>query len=405
MSLARIALALLGVALLAGAVAAGAPGALDGEPRGSIVAADNTTGYLQPAADGGARRGYVHQDVDVGVAVAGDVAALEARHQRLAFERAVADAGSRSERLAAIREHVTALEEGTAAIQAAGREARRGYLEGSLSTEAFVARLARLDARAAALETLRHTVERRTASLNPQPQAALTDVQNLEAALQTIGGPATRRSRERFGGNRSAGATYVSVTGADGLVVATVADGSLYREALDLTERNPDGPDRFGGSDEPEISVALRRASVLYPWAFEHGSAAQPIRGYGDTAVYRITVQHTQGQLSVYLDGATENVFREIQRKRLSAVPMPTRERAVADGLELRVNATHGSGPLEVSVGRTDSSIPVDAAIAVDGVRVGRTGDDGRLWTVQSAGTTTVSARTADNATVQVSVG
>lgn len=396
-------LLLLAVAILAG-VAVATPVAVDGQPPAAVVTNDNSTATLQPAQGAASRQTYLRPEVDVGVAVSGDLAALEARHESIAFARRLAEDDTRTARLETVRDRLGRIRDRFAAVRTAQLDARTAYLDGSLSGTALARQLAILDARAAALESLRTTVERRTASLNPQPRRTLTNAQNLEARLETLRGPAIQRLRERFVGNASTGAIYVSVAGPEGLVVATLEGTTLHREAVDEGSRDPAGENTFAGSGEPAISVALRRAAEIYPWAFEHGNAAQPLRGYGDTAVYRITVEHSQGRLSTYLDGATGDVFREIQRLRVGAIPPTSRQVTTADGLRLRINTTSDTGPMAVRLSGNGTDIPLDAAVTVDGHAVGRTGQDGRLWTVQPVGQVAVTARTPGNATIGMTV-
>jgi hypothetical protein len=75
------------------------------------------------------------------------------------------------------------------------------------------------------------------------------------------------------------------------------------------------------------------------------------------------------------------------------------------ESLRLRINGSYDTGPMAVRVARNATGIPLDAEVTVDGQVVGRTGDDGRLWTVQPIGETTVSVRTSGNATVETTVG
>jgi hypothetical protein len=398
----------LAVALGAGAVLAAGPAggaAVDGGVQPAIVNGTNSSGYLQPAGASAERRTYVTHGVGVGAAVAADVAALRARHDRLTMRQKLEAAPDRASRLETLQTRLAVLENRTAAIRRAQRRARAAYLDGSASRATLLRRLARLDARAEATERVRNRVEDRLSGSSAGAGETLTETQNLEVALETVGGPATRRVRQRFSGNRSAGVTYVSVLGSHGLVVATVADGRFYRDALDRTARDPTAVSQFSGADEPEISVALRRAARLYPWAFEAGSAAQPLRGYGDTDVYRITAEHPHGSLSAYLDGGTKGVFRELQQRRLEEVPVTETYRATGDGLVLRLNATHETGPLGVTVTRQATGQPVNASLAVDGITIGTTGIDGHRWTVQPRGAATVVARTDDGARVAIDLG
>lgn len=401
----RVALAAIAVCLLTGtALAAGGAAIDDGLQRG-VVAVDNSSGYLQPETNATTDHAYVHADVDVGVAVAGDVAAIRGTHRSLAVEQAVGSAENRTDQVSRLRATLASLENRTAETERALREARLAYLEGDRSRDELARTLAIQGARADAIESVRTTVEDVATSMNPLPGTAVTNAQNLEAALETIGGPATHRLRDRYHGNRSAGATYLSIVGEDGLVVATIADGALHREALEADQRRIGGPDRFANTDEPEISVALRRAAELYPWAFDEGSAAQPLRGYGNTTVYRITAEHVQGTLSTYLDGTTRNPFYEIQRLRAAAVPVSDRVSEAGDGLRMTVNRTHATGPMGVTVVREATGSPVDAVVTIDEATLGRTGDDGHLWTVQPVEAAEVTASTGENTTVAATVG
>jgi hypothetical protein len=400
----RAAVAALAVCLLAGtALVAGGAAIEDGNQLG-VIPVDNSSNYLQPETNATTGHTYVHADVDVGVAVASDVAALRGTHTRLAVEQAMRTE-NRTAQVTRLREALATLENRTAATERALRESRLAYLEGELSADELTRRLVIYGARADAIESIRTTVEELATSMNPLPRNAVTNAQNLEASLETIGGPATDRLRDRYMGNRSAGAASLSIVGEDGLVVATAADGAVYREALEADQRQVGGPDLFAETDEPEISVALRRAAELYPWAFERGSAAQPLRGYGNTTVYRITAEHPQGMLSTYLDGSTRNPFYEIQRLRSTAVPVSDRVTEAGDGLRLTVNRTHATGPMGVTVVREATGSPVDAGVSVDETRIGRTGGDGHLWTVEPVETATVTASTGENTTVSVTVG
>jgi hypothetical protein len=401
----RVALLLVGLAVIAGAALAAGPAVLDAGASAEMVAPDNSSSYLQPLSNETTRRAYIHADVDVGVAVDADLSAIRARHERLVLEQQAGDADNRTKSLRALRSALAMLENRTAAIERGQQSARDAFREGTISSGELARTLAILDARASALDRVRETAETIATSLNPRPESTVTNFQNLEAALETIGGPATRRLGDRYGGNRTAGATYVSVDGSTGLVVATVAGDDLVREARDDRERQLGGPDTFGQTDEPEISVALQRAAELYNWSFEHGSAAQPLRGYGNTTVYRITVEHVRGMLSAYLDGTTGNVFYEVQEQRAGAVPVTARVIETGDGLELTANTTYPTGPMRLTVVRETTGSPVDANVTVDETPLGRTGEDGTLWAVTPIDGRTVTARTGVNTTVSATVG
>jgi hypothetical protein len=71
--------------------------------------------------------------------------------------------------------------------------------------------------------------------------------------------------------------------------------------------------------------------------------------------------------------------------------------------VELRVNHTYGTGPMEVVVTAAVTERPLNATVFVDGYRVGTTGIDGRLWTTGPHPSGVVTVRTAEgNVSVEV---
>lgn len=384
-------------ALLAVAMTTGGAALVDGGDLPEIVASQNTTSYLQPGSDADDRRWLGRQGVEPSVAITASAQALHGRQERTAFDRRYFDAEDADERARLIRQRTRDLEQRVAAVTAAHREARRAHTDGTATASATLRRLARVDAAATKANRLRNLLENRSALATPrQPYQRTLD--NLAVDLSSVRGPVTRQIRQTLSGSIDGRPIYLETVGETGLVAATTDGQRYYREAFDATAREEGGPNRFASGSEIGIGVAYSRAAELYPWIFRNNVAPPPARGFGNTSVYLITVDHSQGSMATYLDGTTETVFREIQQKRLAAVPTESLGVATDDGLRLTVNGSHRSGPVEIRLRRAADRAPVDGEIRVNGRVVGTTGADGRLWTVQPSAGFTVNATRGDDA-------
>ena len=101
--------------------------------------------------------------------------------------------------------------------------------------------------------------------------------------------------------------------------------------------------------------------------------------------------------LVAFVDSGSQQVFKEFQFRPLDQVTPGSSVSATRDGLELTAHRTYPGGPTRLQLNSTADGEPVDAQITVGppGGRssvVGRTGDDGSLWTVAPNGTYQVTA-------------
>jgi hypothetical protein len=180
------------------------------------------------------------------------------------------------------------------------------------------------------------------------------------------------------------------------VVLATVSGSEFnrqyVREAYLPEVRDPGGTDQFRTDRGYDLEAARTRASELYPWTFENAGPTSTGLRTGEPYLYRagvysVTVDHPhgaagQGDLVTYIDGASGEVFREVQLKDLSEVPTAEPRVNRSAGLYVAVNRTHPGGPVAVFVRSNATGSPVDASVAIDGEPIGRTGSDGQLWTV-----------------------
>lgn len=393
-------------ALLAGVALGTVPGDADGEPEPEVVTNSNTSNYLQPPAGDAVREGSAVQGVNVGTAVATDAESIAGHTERARFDRKIEAADNVTQRLRLARWEVDNLTARTDRIRSASQTARRSFRSESLSAQQFFYRTARLDASADRASDYREYLVSRITGLDATSQSTLTQLQILEPDLETLDGPVTDELRARYDGNITDGSTYVRVTGGDGYVMSTVARDRLYREAQVGADWERGGPDRFEESEGiGGLNAADRRVTELYPWAYTHQVGSPRTSGrFRPTTLWKFVLNHNHGELTTYLDGSTEDAFREVQSKPLDRLPQTWVRSSTANDLNVTVTGTSPTGALRVETTQAGTDVGVDSTVHIDGTLVGSTGADGHLWVVQPSGEFTVTATGPDSATVPVTV-
>lgn len=395
--------AALAVAALPGTVPVAADATVDATGTTErVVDVQNTTGYLTVDSQSVENDRYGDGRLDVAGAVSVDVATLHGRYQSSSFRNAFFAADEQSTRVRLLKREADRIDARIRILRQRQRDALQQYNAGTLSTRRFLRELATVDAAAGRLRSDIRRIRSELAATGgfSLPNDLRTRLDNLESELVTLEGPVRDRLADSLAGNATAGVTYV-MTAEDTIVLATATDQRYVREAYVGGDRVAGGVDRFGQTERPRISLAYQRAAELYPWAFDNALAPPSANGFGNTSVYRIEVSHSQGDLTTYLDGSTRNAYREIQHKRLVAVPTTTVTNRTG-GLALRVNRTYATGPMRVGLSRANTTVPVTGTVRVNGQRVGTTSADGSLWTVTPSGfvNVTVTTATGERATV-----
>lgn len=391
--------ALLVVGLLlagAGAGAVTSPGpvanpAVDPpEGTGAVVTLADTSNQATPS--GVNRRTYAQTDLDVAGAVSVGAARIGGRHAALTLDERLQRASTASDRLDVAADTLTGIESRLDRLDDRHRRLLTAYSDEDVSTRTFLRQLGLVRVAAAQERALLDRVSERaerSTSLS-LPVETQTRVARLRGRLVALPSPVVDRVVDGTTGVGDPQTVYLQAA-SDGLVVATVDDGTYLRQATLRPDRSPGEPNQFAS-----ITLAYDRAGKLYPWVFENAIGSPSLSGFGDSSVYLVEASHPQGDLQAYLDGATRNVFHETQANAPEAVPVALTRTASTDSLRLQVNATHSTGPMWVTVTRPDgpNATAVDAAVRVNGQRVGTTGEDGRLLTLQPAGSFRVNATT-----------
>ncbi|MFC7228165.1 hypothetical protein N0B31_12200 [Salinirubellus salinus] len=380
-----------------------------------VTERNGTTAYLSlPSSDVTTSTVAVVR-LDVGATMAMDDATLRGRYARLRLVEAFEAAETAAERRATIARSHERLDERIATLERRERQALARYNRGSIGPQTYLRELAAVDAGADALAPAVQQLYQYTQSVDDSSVDAAA-VAELKARLVGLQGPVREQAKRAMRGDEDTERVFVS-TSASGVVLSTIVgeefDRQFVREAYLPDQRAAGAPDQFFRDDQYQLEAAQDRARALYPWAFDNQLAFSVGSRTGApflylAGVYSVTVDHRQGtarngDLITYIDGGTADVFREVQYLSVDEVPTSGPRVNTSDGLLLQVNRTYAGGPLEIQVRDNESNDPVAATVTLDGERVGRTGPDGRLWTVTPRDPFVVNA-TARDTTVSVPI-
>lgn len=381
-----------------GPAAATDDAALGTETVPVIRAQSNTTNYLDIRGRDVQRASYAETSLDGSATVGSAVTRLRGDYAIRSFEVAYANATTEEARTALIRAEVNRLAARIDSLESRQSDALGDYNDGDISARRFVAELAAVDAGAESVESQFDRIVDRAGVF--MPSELQTRINDLRADLIPLRGPVRDRVAAAMAGERPSTDVYM-LTSSSGIVVTAVDGERFYREAYLAANRDPDGEDNFvTGDDSTGLIPAIDRASELYPWVYSRTSPG--ISRQGASSVYTISVDHNQGRLVSNIDGATRNVFYEIQTLQTNRVPTNTFENET-ETLAVRVQTAFGTGPMEVVVTDPATAEPLNATVHVGEYRVDTTGADGSLWTTAPHRTRVVTVRTEDgNASVEV---
>jgi hypothetical protein len=345
----------------------------------------NTTSVL--LLSGETTAGYAQATVDVAPTVSATHGAVGIQFREHVVRERLDDATTVDRRRQILRQETERLAAEVETLQRMERRAFAQYERGDSSAEELLRTVAVVDARARQAEQLASYLQDEVSQVRFLTSTEDT-LQALQVDLATLRGPVREHARNVFSGEVPPSRIHVTVSG-EAVALATVRRNTYIREATDPGNTDGTSSDQFASESE-----VIDRIGSLYPWAW--GNEESGVRTYTnfENGVYRVSVDHSQGQLTGYLDGSSGNVFREVQQLSLSRIPSGEGTAAQANGTVLRVNQSFPGGPVEASVTSATTGEPVDGTIYLDGEPVGRT-DDGRLWFVGPTTQYRVTAETA----------
>lgn len=372
------------------------PGEETGVLSTPVSGADGDPPYLAPPPETVTREEYVRPGIDVSAAAASDSQRLQSEHSATTFETqftTVADPEAFVESFVAnISARAEALDDQHAQLLVE-------YRDGEISTRTLLRELVRLGAAVTEQQRLADRVETTVEATEnvALSRAVREQFAALDDEIPALESPVVDKLVD---GGFEPGAAVYAQAGAEGIVLVAPDGTQHQRQATLRGQRDRNGTNQFvekAGEDENPFSLAAERARALY--GENIGLFPPP---FGATTVYGIQGTITGGEFRAYLDGATENVFHERQTVAVDEVPVTTSRNHRLGTLELVVNATVPTGPMQVSV--TDAGEPVEgAAIQVANQTAGTTDANGQRWVVQPLDGAEVSV-TVDDLTVSVTL-
>ncbi|MFB6196933.1 MAG: hypothetical protein ABEI52_01520, partial [Halobacteriaceae archaeon] len=247
------------------------------------------------------------------------------------------------------------------------KESRQRFQSNRIDAGHYLVILGELHAQAGNLRAIINEINGLRQQLPESGEQIQRSLLIATAKLITLRGPVRSRALHGVLGGQSQGRTFVGVS-QRGVVLASIINGDYVHESSFDTEYQP---------STLEIGEASEIYKNYYTWGWDSSSA----RISGLIVAFSSSFAYDHGVVESYLDGTTGTVYREIQRKDISALPSGSATSVSREGLTLVVNRTYPGGPLRVSVHHA-SGAPANAVIRINGTAVGSTGSDGVLWTI-----------------------
>ncbi len=303
---------------------------------------------------------------------------LGASYRGYAVAAEMGAANGSQEELAVVEAELTRLRGEITGLLERERRLRNQVARGELDGDVFLNELAYLHLRSeridAELESLADSIRGVTAPVTQDNAQQLRgEVSQAQLEVRTLRGPVTERAARGILTESAPLESVVMLVGETGYVLSTI-DGGLYlRQSLAAENRQ-----RGVGTGFSDIDEARALRADLYPWTVAEAVESEDIpRG----EIYASTINHPHGTTRMFIDSGTERPFRD--HHELDLFSLPTREvtNEVRDGLSITIDRTYPGGPAQIVVLREGEPV-ADAAVAVDGHRVGRTGENGARWFV-----------------------
>ncbi|MFB6223691.1 MAG: hypothetical protein ABEH86_08490 [Haloarcula sp.] len=367
-----------------------------------ITAVDNTTNHLSVPENEVESTAYNQSTLDVGVAVAAGSRELRGSHAVSNFEQQFFRRDSDAARDQLVDETLADIEAQRIQLERRNERAIQQYSDGQITAEEFLQRRALIDT---ASRELTDRIDRIRTAAGTAPDYSLSQEQrfhleNNRGTLKTYRGPISRSITAETAGTAETNTVYLEAS-SSGFMLSTVIDSQYTRETYLGDERQVTAVDQFADTDDP-LGAVNTRAESLYPWLYSEQYPS--VQAYGSTSIYQIQADHSNGELTAYFDGGTTDVFYETQHLELTTVERSEVESQMNQSTRVRVQRSFDSGPLLLSVTDNETKIPVDASVSINGKRVGTTGSDGILWSVEPRGDYTVTVTTQDGERVTVPV-
>lgn len=353
--------------------------------------AEGTVEWLA-LADGPATSGDGYVAIDVGATLADDATQLDSRYEEYRLDARLGSAGSDTERQEVVRDEVDRLSESVTQLRERERTAYTEYYRGERTERELLADLAVIHTEATTLGEAVATLENHVTATDGDSLDA--ELEAMEVETLTMQGPVREHVADVVRGEEAPTRVYVEADG-DGVVLALTDGGQFDREAHRLDNRDPSGDAEYASLSQSEDRIA-----ELYPSVFPDARWSYSEIGYG---THRGVGNHDQGTLTVYLDTATGDVYREDQRLQLDRTETATVDRETNESVEMTISQTVPGGPASVQLADAETSAPLSGSVELDDRPLGETDDDGVVWFVAPRDSVTITA-TVDGTSVEAEI-
>lgn len=318
---------------------------------------------------------------------AGNITAV--RMETAAVERYVTATENEDEQSRRIIEAFSTVEQEVITLRGRQQAAIEAFNRGEITPRAFVIELATIAARAEALED---RVAMLVSLAEDIEGFSLSRADPTTYELRAFGGPVRERAIAAIRGTEPATRFFVT-TGPEGYELSTIDDGVYKREAFRGAVRSGDA----SATIDPTTAINITKRS--YPHIAPSGSTSASVSGM--TSI--VTVTNEKTTLTAFIDSGEERVFKEYQSIPLATYYSDASDTNVLNGLRITVNRTYPGGPMRINVTDAETGEPVNLTVTLskgptEGVKIGRTGDDGTIWTLSPRGTFTITAVGEDTA-------
>lgn len=343
-------------------------------------------------SNGSVASGVGYVGIDVGTALDTDATRLESRYRWYRIDVRLEGADSDAERRAILREASNRLSDVATNLHEREQRAYTAYYNDEINERTLLTELAVVHARAAVVERSITTLDNHTEDVSDLSLDEQLETTEVKAA--TLQGPVRNRLGAMLRGEIEPTRIQVTTDG-NGITLAMVEDGRFYRETYRADNRDPDGAPQLRSLGETEDRVI-----DLYPEIAPEARWSYSEVGYG---THKGVGNYSGGSITVYLDQATGEVYREHRTLQLDRVETAPVETTTQGGVELVVNDTVPGGPAKISLADANTGAPLTGEITVNGRTVGTTDEEGEIWVVMPRESMTVTASTGST-TVDVTV-